>query len=263
MSLASRLRRLLSPPGIQAPEPAPAAPPATDAPNPYLRTDLDWDALAREAPTRFERVYYAHRGRAIFKWNQYLPLYEQALARYVGQPLTLVEIGVAAGGSLQLWRSYFGERCRIVGVDIDPACQAYAEPGVEIMIGSQDDPEFLRRVADQAGGIDVIVDDGSHVSSHQIRTMEVLFPRLKTDGVYVCEDLHTSYWANFGGGLDRSDSYIAYVKRLIDKLHHRYNGMALAEDDFAREIGSMMLGDSIAFFHKAPARETYMVQVGG
>jgi cephalosporin hydroxylase len=228
-----------------------------------VRTDLDWDELARTAETELERVYYGHRGRAIFKWRQYLPLYDQAFSRYVGKPVTLVEIGVAEGGSLQLWRNYFGEQARIIGVDINPGAQALAGPGAEVMIGSQADPHFLNRVADHAGEIDVIIDDGSHVCSHQIVTMETLFPRLKTGGVYVCEDLHTSYWEDFGGGPGRADSYIEYVKRLIDKLHHRYQGMPLAPDEIARSIGFMTIGDSIAFFHKVEPAETFMVRVGG
>ena len=174
----------------------------------------------------------------------------------------MVEIGVAAGGSLQLWRRFLGEQIRLIGVDIDPNCAGFAEPGVEIMIGSQDDPDFLRRVAETASPIDIVIDDGSHVCSHQVRTMEALFPHVKAGGLYICEDLHTSYWEHFGGGMKREGSYIEYVKSLIDKLHHRYNGMALAEDDIARSIGSMTLGDSIAVFHKAPERETFMVHVG-
>ena len=256
-----RLNRLLHGP----PPPPPSPPPAAQEPeeNIFLKSQLDWDELARTAETQFERVYYGHRGRAIFKWRQYLPLYDQAFSRYVGKPVTLIEIGLAAGGSLELWRNYFGEQARIIGVDINPDCAAFAGPGVEVMIGSQDDPDFLNRVADQAGEIDLIIDDGSHINSHQILTMETLFPRLKTGGVYVCEDLHTSYWEDFGGGPGHPDSYIEYMKRLIDKLHHPYNGIQLKPDDIARWIGSMTIGDSIAFFHKVEPAKTYMVQVGG
>lgn len=229
----------------------------------YLRGDLDTEMLARTAPTRLEQLYFGHKGRPMFKWVHYLPLYDRALAPYVGGAVTVVEIGVAQGGSLDLWREFFGPAARIVGVDIVPASRAFATPGTEIVIGDQGDGAFLEELARRIGEADVIIDDGSHISRHQIRTFETLFPILKQGGVYICEDLHTSYWSDWEGGLGRNDTFIAYMKRMIDRFHDRYHtGVAPAEDDLAADIAWMTVADSIAFFHKGPRHNPYMALVG-
>lgn len=227
-----------------------------------LRTDFD-PALASAAATRFERLFYGHQGRPVFKWPQYLPIYDAVLTPFVGRPCTLLEIGVAGGGSLQLWREFLGPQCRILGVDIEPGALSLAGPGVDIMIGDQGDPAFLDDVAQRVGAIDIVVDDGSHQVAHQILAFELLFPRMKPGGVYICEDLHTSYWTVYGGGVGRPGTFIEYLKGLLDRMHARYSGGAPEPDDLARSVGRITIADSIAVLHKAEPVETRMIRVGG
>lgn len=224
---------------------------------------MDWDLLARTAPTRFERVYYGHRGSAIFKWAHYLPTYDRLLQPFVGKPITLVEVGLATGGSLQLWRDYLGPDIKIIGVDLDPSCKRFEDDNTRIMIGDQGDPAFMRQVAEAVGEADVVIDDGSHINAHQILTFETLFPIVKIGGVYVCEDLHTSYWADYGGGFGRQDTFIGYAKQAIDKLHFKYGVGELPPNDPARHIGAMIVTDSLIAFEKAEPAEVFMAMVGG
>lgn len=264
-----RLRRWLgwgAPPVAEEPPPPPAPepdPPAAEESASWLKSDLDWEAMAQASTTRFEKIYYRRTGRAIFKWRHYLPVYDQVLTPYVGRPLTLVEIGVANGGSIDLWREFLGKQIRIIGVDNNPECLELEAPGVEIMIGSQADPDFLAQVAERAGPIDIVIDDGSHICSHQITAMGALFPHVRDGGLYVCEDLHTSYWREFEGGLKTPGSFIEFTKDLIDRVHHRWNGIPLPPDDLAHWIGAMTLADSMAVFHKTAPSETFMAHVGG
>lgn len=108
-------------------------------------------------------LFMTHRGRTIHKWVHYFPVYERHFAPYVGRPIVLVEIGVSSGGSLQLWKKYFGPYARIIGIDIDPACAAFEEPQIAVRIGDQADRGFLATVVDEFGAPDIVIDDGSHV----------------------------------------------------------------------------------------------------
>lgn len=106
--------------------------------------------------------------------------------------LVVLEIGVYSGGSLEMWRDYFGSEATIYGVDIEAACRTYESPGTHILIGDQADPSFWRRVL--ADGTlpppDIVIDDGGHTPEQQRVTMEELLPRMRPGGVYLCEDIH-------------------------------------------------------------------------
>jgi hypothetical protein len=150
------------------------------------------------------REYFeANSGRLIHKWIHYFDIYHRHFEAFRGKPLTLVEFGVFHGGSLQMWKHYFGAQARIVGVDINPACASLTEDQVEIRIGDQGDRSFLRSLRDELGEIDILIDDGAHMMRHQVATFEELFPAVRDGGVYLVEDLHTGYWPEYGGGHER------------------------------------------------------------
>src|SRR5205814_7924687 len=129
-------------------------------------------------------------------------------------------------------------------------CAGRVDPPNEVRIGSQDDPAFLRSVAAEMGGLDIVLDDGSHVGSHQVASFRTLFPLLREGGIYAIEDLHTSYWRDWGGGYRRKGTGIEMLKTLIDDLHQWWHEKPVAE----RNIGGIHVYDSIAFIEKAPAR---------
>ncbi len=131
-------------------------------------------------------------GRTIHKWKHYFPAYERHFGRFVDRPVTFLEIGCGEGGSLQLWKRYFGPHARIVGVDIRPECVAFEEDQIAIRIGDQSDPAFLKTLIDEFGSFDVILDDGSHVMTHIGASFAYLYPRMSSTGVYMVEDLHTA-----------------------------------------------------------------------
>jgi hypothetical protein len=156
------------------------------------------------------------------KWEHYFEIYERHLSRFRGQPLTLLEIGVQNGGSIDVYRQFFGEQLQYVGIDIDPACrqlERHYASGVRIEIGDSSDSAFLARVASRLPKIDVIIDDGSHVPLHQLRAFSSLYGRLDVNGVYVVEDLHTNYFPSYGGGRRSPSTFLAYAKELTDSLH--------------------------------------------
>src|SRR6185503_613909 len=115
-----------------------------------------------------------HNKRLIHKWKHYFPIYERHFKEFVYKPVTFIEIGCGHGGSLQMWKRYFGPHARIIGIDINEECKKFEEDQVEVFIGQQQDQQFLQKVIDQVGIPDIVLDDGSHKMSHITATFQFL-----------------------------------------------------------------------------------------
>ena len=128
------------------------------------------------------------------KWIHYFEIYEKHFGHLVGKDITLVEVGVSGGGSLQMWRKYFGPNAKIVGIDNDPNCLshlAHYDSNTSVIIGDQGDTSFWDQVLPSIGPIDIFIDDGGHLYYQQITTFDKVFPVIKENGVFLCEDTHT------------------------------------------------------------------------
>jgi len=207
---------------------------------------------ARAKGNPLETYFRQNQGRLIHKWIHYFDIYDRHFAPFRKRPITVVEFGVYHGGSLQMWKSYFGRKAHIVGIDIDPRCQVLTEDRVDVVIGDQEDREFLRRLRAQVGPIDVLIEDGGHTMGQQIATFEEMWPAVREGGVYLVEDLHTSYWPEYGGGVGKDDTFIEYAKRLIDQQNawHSRDPEVLAPDEYTRSIKGIHIYDSIIVFDK-------------
>jgi hypothetical protein len=172
---------------------------------------------ARSSPLR--RYFERNDGRLIDKWLHYFDIYERHFEPFRRTDVRLLEIGVSHGGSLQMWRRYLGRRATIVGIDIEPRVADLAEPGIDVHVGSQSDPDFLADLVERYGGFDIIIDDGSHWYRDQSVSLDVLWPALSEGGVYLVEDVHTSYLPTYEGGRGVADTFIGVVKERIDDLH--------------------------------------------
>jgi len=199
---------------------------------------------------RCAEIFLENTGPGILKWLHYLPIYDRLFGQYAGRPVKMLEIGVLAGGSMQMWRTYFGPLATIFGIDINPDCASYGGLAGQVRIGSQDDPDFLRAVVAEMGGIDIVLDDGSHVASHQRASFDVLFPLLNDGGLYVIEDLHTAYWPDYEGGLKRNGTGIEFLKDKIDAMHEHYFTKGANQPDRMAPIASIQFFDSIAAIEK-------------
>lgn len=147
-----------------------------------------------ESTNRLRRYFDAHiEGRVIMKWDQYFDVYDRHFRKFVGTDVCVLEVGVYGGGSLQMWREYFGAKCQIYGVDIDPACKKFEDNGTTIFTGDQSDRSFWASVRQQVPDIDILIDDGGHFPEQQITTLEEMLPHLRAGGVYVCEDVHGTW----------------------------------------------------------------------
>jgi cephalosporin hydroxylase len=208
-------------------------------------------------------MFYAHKGRRVNKWVHYLDIYHRHLERFRGQPVTVVEFGVMHGGSLQLWREYFGPSARIVGVDINPECQKFEDADTRIFIGDQADRDFLMRVSEEVGPVDVLIEDGGHFPHQQLATFEVFYPRMTQDGCFIIEDLHTSYWPSHSGGLRRKGTFMQFAKQKVDQLnawHSREEAFKVSR--FTRSTRSVHFYDSVVVFERGRVRRPKKHQVG-
>ena len=155
----------------------------------------------------------------IDKWMHYFNVYHKYLSEYRNTSFVFVEVGVQNGGSLQMWRDYFGSDARIIGIDIDERCKMMEKEGFEIWIGNQEDPAFWKEFKRSVSKIDVLLDDGGHTMKQQLVTFQEMFPTISEQGYYICEDLHTSYFETHNGGYHKKGTFIEHTKDLIDDMH--------------------------------------------
>jgi cephalosporin hydroxylase len=130
------------------------------------------------------------QGPGIWKWVHYFEIYHRHLQRFRNTDVHVMEVGIYSGGSMPMWRQYFGERSRIYGVDIEAVCRAYEAERIHVLIGDQSDRDFWAKTRSSVPRIDILIDDGGHHPEHQIVTLEEMLPHLRPGGVYICEDLH-------------------------------------------------------------------------
>jgi hypothetical protein len=202
-------------------------------------------------------------GRVIHKWLHYIDIYERHFQKYAGKSPVVFEIGVFRGGSIQMWKDFFGEGATIVGIDIDPSCARFSDPerGIYVEIGDQADTAFLDSVLAKHGMPDVVIDDGSHLMHHLRETFAHLYPRMKSEGTYLAEDLHCCYWPEHGGGLRAPGSFIELVKEKLDEINALHSRGAISME-FASQTDCVCAYDSVVVFEKRPQGRRQHIQTG-
>jgi hypothetical protein len=195
--------------------------------------------------------------------HRYTAAYERHIARFRQQPVTLLEIGIGGysnqargGASLRMWKAYFPAGT-IIGLDIEDKSQ-FAEERITILQGDQGDRAFLRDLATRYGPFEIVIDDGSHRSEHVIASFEALFPHVRDGGVYVVEDLQTSYWEKFGGSgrPNAPGTSMTLLQRLTDGLNYAEFDIPDYEPTYTDvSITSVAFYHNIAFIEKGPNLE--------
>ncbi|MCE1226836.1 MAG: class I SAM-dependent methyltransferase [Geobacteraceae bacterium] len=156
----------------------------------------------------------------------YCQYYEDAIETYLKKNsvecLCLLEIGVKTGSSLNMWSDYLnyrGIKHKIVGIDIDPLALSAQNPVKNILVelGDQADVAFLSAIAEKYGPFDLVIDDGNHVCEHQHKSFVCLIKHIKNGGIYIIEDVCTSYWPEYNS--NGSYSMVEYCKSLVDSIN--------------------------------------------
>lgn len=216
------------------------------------------------AKSELEQMVATYRGPVMNKWRHYFEIYDRHFSRFRDREITVLEIGISGGGSLELWHRYFGPKARIVGMDIEPDCKRFEKPGIKVYIGSQGDAAFLEKVAAEIGPIDILIDDGSHIFEHQIGTFRALFKHIRDDGLYVCEDLCTSYWSDYSGAVRKPGTYVEFLKDYVDELNAWYwrDDVEADKGAFANSAYGMHFYPALIVIEKRPMQKPQLTPVG-
>lgn len=206
--------------------------------------------------------FLTNKDRVIHKWFHYFPIYERFFERFRNTSIVFIEVGVYKGGSLKMWKQYFGPFATIVGLDINPACKKYEEDQIFVRIDDQKDRCFLREIIEEFGNPDIMLDDCSHKQLDIWETFDEMFPRVKNNGIYFVEDLHTSYRPDYGGGLRNPQSFIERSKVLIDELNGYHHLPKDGISEFTSHTFSICYFDSIIVFEKMTHIRPGNAQIG-
>lgn len=216
----------------------------------------------------FAQIYLSHRGKVSDKWQSYISIYETIFAEYRDKQVSLLEIGIQNGGSLEVYAEYFPDAAIIVGNDINPRCRILNyRRGITVVVGNCVDEQTKEQIAAISPSFDIVIDDGSHI----ILTFLKYFPIVSPGGVYIIEDLHASYWQDWGGGLFHKKSSVAFLKLLVDAVNAEHWGVSenitdlmtlgfpehrsLYDENVLGEIKSITFSNSMCIIRKTGPEE--------
>lgn len=210
-----------------------------------------------------QNYFYNNTGYMIHKWEHFFEIYDAYFSKYRNTDIVFVEIGVYQGGSLQMWKEYFGPKARIYGIDINPECKKFEDEQIKIIIGDQENKDFLESLKDKIPQMDILLDDGGHTMKQQINTFEVLFEHIKDEGLFMCEDTHTSYWREYGGGFKKKSTFIEYSKNIIDDINAWHSkSRKLSINSLTKSVKAIHFYDSIVVLEKRKILPPTMKKVG-
>jgi cephalosporin hydroxylase len=139
--------------------------------------------------------------------NGFMSDYERIFSPFRETAVRLLEIGVADGGSCELWSDFFAHPdARVIGLDLDLPEQMgnqHSNSRITLHKCDQNDSGTLRTIASQYGPFDIVIDDGSHRFAETLNCFRQLFDSVREGGYYVIEDWGVGYWPDlhhkFGG----------------------------------------------------------------
>ena len=168
------------------------------------------------------KLHRDKRGKISDKWSSYLTYYDILFSPLKGAPVSLFEIGVQNGGSLEIWSQYFNNAQAITGCDINEKCAALAfdDPRIRVLVGDANSQDIYEKALALAP-FDIIIDDGSHRSDDILHSFLLYFALLKPSGIYVVEDTHAVYLAP-SSGLKSKSSVMAFFKELTDLVNFQF-----------------------------------------
>tara|TARA_B100001123_G_C15292508_1_gene1017937 strand:+ start:608 stop:1456 length:849 start_codon:yes stop_codon:yes gene_type:complete len=189
--------------------------------------------------------YFKSSPKYSIKWNNYFGIYENIFKKYINKKITFVEVGIGSGGSLFMWRKFFGSKARIIGIELNPEAKKLEKHGFEIFIGDQADPIFWKKFFKKVGKINILLDDGGHKNIQQITTFMESIKFIKDDGKIIIEDTHTSYMKKKGFKNPSKYSFINFCFFLVENLHRRNPMTNKNLNYFSKKIKQINFYDSI------------------
>jgi len=158
--------------------------------------------------------------------HRYHEIFPHFISKFYDKEGGIIEIGVEQFNSIKMWLELF-KNSHIYGYDINinDAGEKYT-----IFKGDQSKEDDLDRFINIIKTpIYFINDDGSHIPEHQVLTFNKLFPILEYGGIYIIEDIETSYWTkgdiyNYptNYGYKNPNSVVELFKNIIDCVNSEF-----------------------------------------
>ncbi len=117
----------------------------------------------------------------------YCPHYERFIGDMRNLPITMIEIGVASGNSMRMWREWM-PKATIYGMDMNGFTGDQEAQGFKVFKGNQREQHDLEEMTKETGRPHLVIDDGSHDWEDQKVSFSYLWPRVLPHGWYVIED---------------------------------------------------------------------------
>jgi len=176
----------------------------------------------------FKNLHLNNTEKVSNKYESYLDYYNEIFMPFKNKDISLLEIGIQNGGSLQTYLNFFKNAEMIVGCDIDDKCNNlnYDDKRIKVVVGNINSNETYNKISSLKNQFDILIDDGSHISSEIIISFIKYFSIVKPGGIYVIEDLHCSYdlfsTKKYGGGILNENSAINFFKKIIDVINSEF-----------------------------------------
>ena len=193
-------------------------------------------------------------------WNGFLEIYSNYFKDYKDKEINILEIGIDRGESLRILRKYF-TKAKICGIDIIDI--KFQIEGVDLIKADQTNEKNLKEICDKYKGFDIIIDDGGHHSKQIAISLNFLFDYLKDNGLYIVEDLNTSYSSRFGGSrlnLKKKTTTMNYLKSITDSINYEHNDKPFFRSKkfdgmvkyihFYQNVAILKKGKSVNYFYK-------------
>jgi len=197
---------------------------------------------------KIDKTLYDHfksSPKFTLKNDNFFKIYDQLLKQYKNSKITIVEIGVGNGGSLHMWRSYFTNNPRIIGIDLNPEAKKFEKEGFEIFIGDQSDKNFWIDFYNKIGKIDILIDDGGHKNIQQITTVYESIENINSNGMIIIEYTATSYMKKKGFNNPSKLSFINYCNLIIESIHRRSSFILKKNNVFSNKVYSIEFFESL------------------
>jgi hypothetical protein len=199
-------------------------------------------------------LYSQHRGKMSDRWTNYISVYNRILNNYRDKSISMLEIGVQNGGSLEIWSKFFPSATILIGCDINKDCHKlrFDDYRINLKIGDANCDSIKEEILKLTPSFDIIIDDGSHYSGDIVKTFCKYFPYLNDEGIFIIEDLHCSYWNEFEGGILYPFSSIEFFKNLVDIInqeHWNKSKLLFQLNKFKSKYGVELLESELLHIH--------------
>jgi len=189
--------------------------------------------------------YFKSSKRLSIKWDSYFEVYDKIFKEFKNKKIKFVEVGVANGGSLFIWKKLLGSKAEIIGIDANPVAEKLRKYGFKIYIGDQSDPKFWKSFFKKEKKIDIILDDGGHKNIQQISTVHYTLPYINNNGLIVIEDMATSYLKKEFYNPSKF-SFVNFCFKIVEFINYRSGLINKDLNSYSKKIYSIEFFESIA-----------------